>query len=450
MQSKNLLLYALRLNALTPYALRLTPCALCFAPFNYICLSRINMMDNPVSFENTENAFAYKSDAELKKARFLFQVMGNAFLVKMGIRITPVAMRLKLPIKRLIRKTIFSQFVGGETLEQTAPVAKKLAAYHVQAILDYGVEGGNNGESGFDQACAEFIRVIEYAAFQPNIPYISIKVTGIARFELLEKLDHSLDQSPGPLMRRYAAALAEFSGAEKAEWERVRSRMIRICEVASAKNIAVLVDAEETWIQDPVDVLSIQMMAEYNKVKVSVYNTVQLYRHDRLNFLKDMLEAAQLKDFILGVKLVRGAYMEKERARAAEKNYPSPIQPDKEATDRDYNTAVAFCIEHIDHVASIVASHNDYSNLRTTELLREKGLSFAHPHIHFSQLYGMSDHITFNLAKAGCSVSKYLPFGPIEDVVPYLMRRAEENSSLSGQTGKELDLIKREISRRGA
>jgi len=408
------------------------------------------MMDNLVSFENTQNAFAYKSDAELKKARFLFQVMGNAFLVKLGIKLTPLAMRLKMPIKGLIRKTIFSQFVGGETLEQTAPVAKKLAAYHVQAILDYGVEGGDDGEAGFDHACTEFIRVIDYAASQPNIPYISIKVTGIARFALLEKLDHSLDQSPGPLMKRYAAALAEFSDDEKSEWERVRSRMIKICAEASAKNIAVLVDAEETWIQDPVDVLCIQMMAEYNKEKVIVYNTVQLYRHDRLSFLKDMLEAAQLKHFVLGVKLVRGAYMEKERARAEEKNYSSPIQADKQATDRDYNAGVAFCIQHIEDIASIVASHNDFSNQYATELLREKGLSFDHPHVHFSQLYGMSDHITFNLAKAGCSVSKYLPFGPIEDVVPYLMRRAEENSSLSGQTGKELDLINREISRRKA
>jgi proline dehydrogenase len=406
------------------------------------------MMDQPVSFENTENAFAYKSDAELKKARFLFQSMGKAFLVKWGIRLTPWAIRLKLPIRGLIRKTIFSQFVGGETLEQTAPVARKLAVWHVQAILDYGVEGGNNGERGFDQACEEFIRVIHYAASQPNIPFISIKMTGFARFELLEKLDHSLDGTSGSLMKRYAAALAGFTEEESAEWERVRIRMQKICEQAAAKNIAVLMDAEETWIQDPVDVLSIQMMAAFNKEKVIVYNTVQLYRHDRLAFLKDMMEAAVLKDFVLGVKLVRGAYMEKERARAEEKQYVSPIQPDKEATDRDYNAGIAFCIEHLDHIACIVASHNDYSNLHATELLKQKSLSYAHPHIHFSQLYGMSDHVTFNLAKAGCSVSKYLPFGPIEDVIPYLMRRAEENSSLSGQTGRELALIKSELNRR--
>ena len=409
---------------------------------------RIFMIDKAVSFDNTENAFAYKSDAELKKARFLFKSMGNAFLVKWGTRITPWAIRLRLPIKGMIRKTIFSQFVGGETLEQTARVASKLAAYNIKAILDYGVEGGNNGEAGFDEACGEFIRVIHYAASQPNIPFISIKVTGFARFELLEKLDSSLDLSSGSLMKRYAAALAGFTETELAEWERVRNRMLKICEQASAKNIGVLVDAEETWIQDPVDVLSIQMMALFNLGKVIVYNTVQLYRHDRLAFLTDMLEAAILKDFVLGVKLVRGAYMEKERERAEEKGYVSPIQPDKESTDGDYDSAVNFCIDHIENIASIVASHNDYSNLHATELLKEKGLSLEHPHIHFSQLYGMSDHITFNLAKAGCSVSKYLPFGPIEDVIPYLMRRAEENSSLSGQTGRELTLIKKEMERR--
>lgn len=406
------------------------------------------MANRVVSFENTENAFAYKSDAELKKARFLFKSMGYGFLVKLGTRITPLAMQLKLPIKGLIRNTIFSQFVGGETLDETATVANKLARYNVQIILDYGVEGGHDGEQGFDDACDEFIRVINYASTQSNIPFISIKVTGFARFELLVELDRSLDLTSGSLMKRYASALATFSSDELAEWERVRSRMQKICESAAVKNIGVLVDAEETWIQDPVDVLSIQMMAIYNKNRVIVYNTVQLYRHDRLEFLKDMLEAAILKEFVLGVKLVRGAYMEKERARAEEKNYTSPIQRDKTSTDNDYNEGVAYCLDHIKHIATIIASHNEYSNLHATELLSEHGISFADPHVHFSQLYGMSDHITFNLAKAGCSVSKYLPFGPIEDVIPYLMRRAEENSSLSGQTGRELALIRKEVERR--
>jgi proline dehydrogenase len=224
--------------------------------------------------------------------------------------------------------------------------------------------------------------------------------------------------------------------------------MLRICSVAAEKNVGVLIDAEESWIQDPVDVLTILMMDQFNHNRAVVYNTLQLYRHDRLAFLKDSYEAARQRNFILGAKLVRGAYMEKERRRAAAMNYASPIQPDKAASDRDYNLAIEYCVEHIGQIAFIVASHNEYSNLYTTRLLQQKGLSLHHEHAHFSQLYGMSDNITFNLARAGCAVSKYLPFGPIKDVIPYLMRRAQENSSVSGQTGRELGLIRKEIKRR--
>jgi proline dehydrogenase len=315
-------------------------------------------------------------------------------------------------------------------------------------ILDYGVEGGESSEKAFDHACEEFIRVVDYAATQPNIPFISIKVTGISRFGLLEKLDRSVEETAGTLMSRYDHAIASLTEEERAEWQRVNDRMIRICSVAAEKQVGVLVDAEETWIQDPVDVLTILMMDRFNRDKAVVYNTAQLYRHDRLAFVKDSLEAAQKRGFILGIKLVRGAYMEKERERAVEKGYPSPIQPDKSATDRDYDQAVALCIEHIAHVAFIVASHNEESNLLATRLLDKKGLPHDHPHVHFSQLYGMSDNITFNLAKSGCSVSKYLPFGPIRDVIPYLMRRAQENTSVAGQTGRELGLRKKEIARR--
>ncbi len=409
----------------------------------------MNLSTEAISFDNTENAFAYKSDQELKKAHFLFSSMGHSWLVNLGTKLTPWAIRTGLPVKGIIRNTIFSQFVGGETLEETAAVARKLGTYHVQVILDYGVEGGDNGEEGFDHACDEFIRVIDYAATQPNIPFMSIKVTGFARFGLLEKLDHSVELNAGSLMNRYAKAVESLTEEEKSEWQRVQERMLRICRVAAEKNIGVLVDAEETWIQDPVDVLTILMMERFNKEKTIVYNTVQLYRHDRLKFLRDSLEAADLRNFVLGAKLVRGAYMEKERKRATEKGYPSPIQPDKESTDRDYNAALEFCIGHIDKIALIVATHNEYSNLLATTLLQQKGLPLDHPHVHFSQLYGMSDNITFNLAKAGCAVSKYLPFGPIKDVIPYLMRRAQENSSVSGQTGRELGLIKKELERRG-
>lgn len=403
----------------------------------------------PVSFDNTQNAFAYKSDAALKKAKFLFSSMGYASLVKLGTALTPWAIKAGLPVKGIIRSTIFDQFVGGETLDETAKVAKTLGAYNVSVILDYGVEGGDDGEEAFDHSMHEFIRVIDYAATQPNIPFMSIKVTGFARFGLLEKLDSSVSDHQGSLMKRYAQAVETLTAGEKEEWERVKSRMEKICRTAADKNIGVLVDAEETWIQDPVDVVTILMMEKFNKTKTVVYNTVQLYRHDRLKFLKDSLEAAELKQFILGAKLVRGAYMEKERKRAEEMGYTSPIQVNKQATDDDYNAGVTFCIEHLDKISLIVASHNEHSNLLAVQLLLDKNLPPDHPHVHFSQLYGMSDNITFNLAKAGCSVSKYLPFGPIKDVIPYLMRRAQENSSVAGQTGRELGLIKKEIQRRG-
>ena len=401
-----------------------------------------------ISFDNTAKAFAYKSDRDLRKARFLFSSMGYGSLVKLGTAVTPWFIKVGLPIKGIIRNTIFKQFVGGESLQETSTVAKKLGEYGVEVILDYGVEGGDYGEPGLENACDEFIRVIDYAATQPNIPFISIKVTGIARFGLLEKLDKSADAQSGSLMKRYAKAIETLTAEEEKEWQRVHTRMTRICQAAANKNIGVLVDAEETWIQDPVDVLTVLMMVQFNTNRAVVYNTIQFYRHDRLKFLKDSLEAAELKKFILGAKLVRGAYMEKERRRAVEKNYTSPIQPSKDATDNDYNTALAYCVQHIEKVAFIVASHNENSNLYTTQLLLQKNLPLNHPHVHFSQLYGMSDNITFNLADAGCSVSKYLPFGPIKDVIPYLMRRAQENSSVSGQTGRELGLIKKEMQRR--
>jgi proline dehydrogenase len=400
-----------------------------------------------ISFDNTEFAFEYKSDKQLRKAHFLFSMMGKPWLVKIGTRLAPWSINAGLPVKGIIRNTIFSQFVGGETLEQTAAVASMLGKYNVQVILDYGVEG-KEGENNFDQACEEFIRVINYAATQPNIPFMSVKVTGFARFSLLEKLDTIMHAHEGSLMKRYLKAVDSLSKEEKEEWQRIRHRVMRVCEAAAAKKIGVSIDAEETWIQDPVDALTILMMDSFNKETAIVFNTLQHYRHDRLKFLKDSYEAAEERKFILGAKLVRGAYMEKERRRAEEKGYPSPIHPDKENTDRDFNAGVKFCIDNIERVSLVVASHNEYSNLYAAQLLMEKGLPLNHPHVHWSQLFGMSDNITFNLAHAGCSVSKYLPFGPIKDVVPYLMRRAQENTSVKGQTGRELGLIKKELKRR--
>ena len=390
-----------------------------------------------ISFDNTQNAFAYKSDKDLKGAKFLFNTMGYPWFVQIGTRLTPFIMKTGLPVHGIIRKTIFKQFVGGETLEETAAVGEVLGKYGVQVILDYGVEG-KQGEDNFDQATEEFIRVVEYAATQTNIPFISIKVTGLARYGLLQ----TLNEAP-----RLRSGIHDHE-EETDEWDRVRDRMYTICEMAEKKNIGVLIDAEESWLQDPVDRLSMEMMEIFNKEKVIVYNTIQLYRHDRLHFLKLSHQIAKQQGFKLGEKLVRGAYMEKERARANDKGYESPIQANKLLTDQDYDAAVAYCLENINDISVIIASHNEESNGKAAELLDKMGIAHNHPHVHFSQLYGMSDNITFNLAKEGFNVSKYLPFGPIRDVIPYLMRRAQENSSVSGQTGKELSLIKRELARR--
>jgi proline dehydrogenase len=399
-----------------------------------------------ISFENTQNAFAYKSDKELKKAKFLFSTMAKPLMVKFGTKITPGLIKWKFPVNGLIRNTIFSQFVGGESLEETSEVVKKLDPFHVQIILDYGVEG-KEGEENFDKATEEFIKVIRYAASQPHVPFMSIKVTGLARFALLEKLHACADYNDTV---NGIVSVNTLTDDEKKEWERVAMRLTKICKVADESDTSVLIDAEETWIQNPVDALTMQMMQQFNIKKPVIYNTIQLYRHDRLQFLKDSYEASVRNKFLLGMKPVRGAYMEKERKRAQQLNYPSPIQPDKEHTDNDYNAALEFCIRHIGNTFLVVASHNEYSNLYATQLMEQQNISPDSSHVYFSQLYGMSDNITFNLAKAGFNASKYLPFGPIKDVVPYLMRRAQENTSVSGQTGRELSLIKKEIKRRSA
>lgn len=390
-----------------------------------------------LSFDNTKVAFAYKNDKELKSGRFLFSTMSYPVFSAVGVHLTPFLMKTGLPVHSIIRSTIFKQFVGGETLEETARVAKKLDDFHVKVILDYGVEG-KEGETNFEEATKQFIAVIDYAASQKNIPFISVKVTGFARFGLLE----TLNEAP-----RLRSGVHDHE-IENEEWQKVRERMYRICEEAANKGIGVLVDAEESWIQDPVDRLTMEMMEEFNRGRAVVYNTIQLYRHDRLEFMKLSHRIAKQKGFILGVKLVRGAYMDKERTRASQKRYPSPIQQDKSFADGDYNAAIEYCINNIDSVAAVVATHNEYSNLRAAELMDSKGIPHDHPHMHFSQLYGMSDNITFNLAKAGYSVSKYVPFGPIRDVIPYLMRRAQENSSINGQTSRELTLINKELKRR--
>jgi proline dehydrogenase len=392
-----------------------------------------------LSLNNTQNAFAYKSNTDLRKAKWLFTVIQNPWIVSLGTRFTPMLMKSGLPINGIIRNTIFNQFVGGETLEESARVTKMLGAYGVQVILDYGVEA-KEGEESFDAVTDQFIAAIEFAATQDNIPFVSVKLTGLSSMHLLERLNEA------PRLR----SGVHDSESDDAAWSRLRERMYAICDVAEEHGVGILIDAEETWIQDPIDRLAIELMGVYNKEKVVVYNTYQLYRSDRLRFLQLSHKIAQEGNFILGAKLVRGAYMEKERARAIQMGYPSPIQVDKAATDKDFDAAVAYCLDNIGQIALILASHNESSTMQCAQSMQHKALANDHPMIHFSQLYGMSDHISFNMAAEGYKVSKYLPFGPLQDVVPYLMRRAQENSSVNGQTNRELLLIRQEIARRKA
>lgn len=386
-----------------------------------------------LSFGNTAIAFEHKSGKALRKANFLFSNIGKPWLVKLGAFLTPLAFKLHLPVKGLIRATIFDQFCGGETLEEAVEAAETLGKFGVGVVLDYSVEAVE-GEENYDKAVPEFLRAIGFASGKPHIPFVAVKVTGFANFDLLEKI--------------HAGETLDAAGRE--EFERVKKRIRTLCEAAARERVGLLIDAEESWVQQPVDDLADEMMALFNKTEVIVYNTFQLYRHDRLEYLRKSFAKAQQQGYLLGAKLVRGAYMEKERKRAEEMSYPSPIQRDKAAADRDYDEAVRFCMDRLDHLAVFIGTHNENSCMLAAQLLHDKGLPHDHPRVSFSQLYGMSDNITFNLAHAGYRVSKYLPYGPVKEVMPYLIRRAQENTSIAGQMGRELSLIREEMKRRSA
>jgi proline dehydrogenase len=384
-----------------------------------------------VSFNNTEIAFKAKSSKELKRSFWLFKLIGNPVLVKMGAKMGPLA--LNLGFKGLIKGTIFKQFVGGEDIHDCDKTIAQLGKYKIGTILDYSVEG-KESEVDFDHCLEETLDTIKKAHPNPNIPFCVFKVTGLARFELLRKVTEK----------------ETLSEDEKKEWERVRERVRKICKAAYEARQPIFVDAEESWIQIAIDDLANENMAAFNKEKVIVYNTYQMYRHDRLQYLKDTVEKAKKDGYKVGAKLVRGAYMEKERKRAAEKKYPSPIQKDKESADTDYDKALEFCVANIDHMAVCAGTHNEASSLKLVDLMTKHKIQHNDGRIFFSQLLGMSDHISFNLAESGYNVAKYVPYGPVKEVLPYLIRRAQENTSVKGQTGRELGLIIKEKQRRAS
>ncbi len=385
-----------------------------------------------LSFENTEIAFGSKSNSELKKSYYLFKLIGSPAMVSFGKFATNTALALRIPIGWAIKGNIFKQFCGGETIAECARATKVLDKFNIGTILDYSVEG-KESEKDFDAATEEILETIRTANGNKNIPFCVFKVTGLGRFALLEKVN----------------ANEILTDEEVSEWQRVRSRVDEICGLSFKTGTPVFIDAEDSWIQDAIDHLADEMMEKYNSSEAIVYNTIQLYRHDRLAFLKSSFEKAKANSYFVGLKLVRGAYMEKERARAAEKGYQDPIQPTKEASDRDYDAALDFCIDNIDRIAICAGTHNEESSMHLAKLMDKKGIAHGNKHVYFAQLFGMSDHISFNLANAGYNVAKYVPYGPIREVIPYLIRRAQENTSVKGQTGRELSLINKEMKRRG-
>ena len=389
------------------------------------------MNETNLNFQDTAVAFADKSNTELREKYWLFRMLNSPLLNELGTKAAAFGLSLHLPIKGLIKRTIFRQFCGGETIAECEPVIENLGESHIGTILDYSIEGKSE-EEDFERTKEEIIRTIERANEDARVPFAVFKVSGIAPLGTIEKVSSGV----------------ELTEKGKWKWERIERRVNNICCYAASLGQPVFIDAEESWIQNAIDDLACAAMEKYNREKPIVYNTIQLYRTDRLEFLKKSHRHAKEKGYILAVKLVRGAYLEKERARAEEMNYPSPIQPDKAATDRDYNAALEYCLDNLNEIAFVAGTHNEKSVQLLSQKLDEKAIPHNHPHVFFSQLYGMSDNLSYILAKNDYNVSKYVPYGPVKDTLPYLIRRAQENTSVVGQVSRELDLIDKELKRR--
>jgi len=382
-------------------------------------------------FNNTQVAFALKSDTELDRAYFLFKMIASEPLVRIGTAVTNFAIKANLPVESLIRATVFDHFCGGINENDCLSVVDKMFTKGVSSVLDYSVEGKEE-EAQFDAALKMTLKTIEFAKERLAIPFAVFKPTGLGRLALYEKLGEK----------------KELTAEETIEWNKIVERFDTVCKEAYIKDVALLIDAEESWMQDVADELVTTMMRKYNKDKAIIFNTLQMYRWDRLDYLKKLHEEAKRDQFFIGMKLVRGAYMEKENLRAQEMNYPTPICASKEATDANYDAAVTYMMEHLEFMSIFAGTHNELSTYKLMDLMEKSGVKNNDPRIYFGQLYGMSDNISYNLAENGYNVAKYLPFGPVKDVMPYLIRRAEENTSVAGQTSRELLLIKTERKRR--
>lgn len=382
-------------------------------------------------FENSERAFILKTDSELERAYFLFKMISKEPLVRIGTAMTKFALNASLPVEGLIRSTVFDHFCGGVNEQDCLTVVDKLYGAGVSSVLDYSVEGKSDNDQ-LDNCLKKVMELTDFAEHKEAMPISVFKPTGFGHFEVYEKI----------------TAGATLSQEEQGKWERIKKRFETICQKASDTNVEILIDAEESWMQDAADTLVAAMMKKYNTDKVLIYNTLQCYRWDRLDYLKKLHAQAKAEGFKIGIKLVRGAYMEKENERAEQKKYPTPICASKAETDANFNTVMRYIFKHLDDIAVFLGTHNEESSLLAMELMKEYEVAPRDTRVWFGQLYGMSDHISFNLAAQGYNVAKYIPFGPVKDVMPYLIRRAEENTSVAGQTNRELELIKKEKKRR--
>jgi len=382
-------------------------------------------------FDNTEVAFRLKSDSELERAYFLFRMIANEPLVRIGTAVTKFALNVHLPVEGLIRSTVFDHFCGGVNEKDCMPVVDRMFDVGVYSVLDFSVEG-KESEDQFDKAAEKVIELTRFARHKEAMPFSVFKPTGMGRFDLWVKVS-----AGKPLTRE-----------EEAEWQRLVDRYDRICQAAAECDIVLLIDAEESWMQKAADDLCEQMMEKYNREKPVVFSTLQCYLWDRLEYLKGAHKRAREKGFKLGYKIVRGAYMEKEHERAAEKGYKTPVCASKQETDSLFDDVTRYIMDNLDDIHMFLGTHNEQSSYLTMELLEQKGLPKNDPRVWFGQLFGMSDHITYNMAQQGYNIAKYVPFGPVKDVMPYLIRRAEENTSVAGQTSRELSLLKREKERR--
>ncbi len=385
-----------------------------------------------IDFDNTEIAFRSQSDEDLETSHMLFKALGYHTIVQLGPTFVNWAVRLRLPINRPVKATVFKQFCGGESFEECLGTVDALAKDGVKTMLDYAVEGRET-EKDFDRVCEEVFSTIRKAAKNPNIRCSVVKLTGVARLVLLEKVS-----SGAPLGER-----------ETEEWQRVVDRVDKLCRAAHDSGVSVFVDAEESWIQDCIDDLTLEMMAKYNQERAVVFPTVQMYRWGRLEVLEKIEADARRRNYRAGIKMVRGAYMEKEREWASKRRVESAVHPKKEDTDRDFDLALRYIVDHLERFALVAATHNEVSTELLVNLMDEKGIEPGDERIEFSQLYGMGNHLTFNLAHHGYNTSKYVPYGPLALVLPYLARRAQENSSVRGSSSRELALVSREMKRRG-